>query len=227
MGGPEQMDYTFDFSLILANYPVLLRGLVVTLELWVPCFVVGLLVGFGLALARLSRHAWLRLPSLGYIELFRDTPVLIQLIWFFYAFPIIAGVQLSPFLAACLGLTLNTSAYCAEIFRGGIQSITRGQWEGARALGMRHSVILRRIILPQVIRRMLPALTNRGIELGKVTSLASVLTVHELMYQGRLLSSTYYRPLEMLSTVALVYFVLIYPGSYLSMRLETRLARRG
>jgi polar amino acid transport system permease protein len=221
------MDYSFDFQLILDNYPVLLRGLVTTLALWAPCFVAGIVVGFALALARLSRHAWLRIPSLGYIELFRDTPVLIQLIWFFYAFPIIIGVQLSPFMAAALGLTLNTSAYCAEIFRGGIESIARGQWEGARALGMRHSAIMRRIILPQVFRRMLPAFTNRAIELAKVTSLASVLSVHELMYQGRLLSSTYYRPLEILTVVALVYFVIIYPGSFLSMQLERRFARRG
>ena len=220
------MDYTFDFQLILDNYPVLLRGLLTTLALWAPCFVVGIVLGFTLALARLSRHAWLRISSLGYIELFRDTPVLIQLIWFFYAFPIIIGVQLSPFTAAALGLTLNTSAYCAEIFRGGIESIARGQWEGARALGMRHSAILRRIILPQVFRRMLPAFTNRAIELAKVTSLASVLSVHELMYQGRLLSSTYYRPLEILTVVALVYFVIIYPGSFLSMQLERRFARR-
>jgi polar amino acid transport system permease protein len=220
------MDYTFDFQLILDNYPVLLRGLLTTLALWAPCFVAGIILGFALALARLSQHAWLRIPSLGYIELFRDTPVLIQLIWFFYAFPIIIGVQLSPFTAAALGLTLNTSAYCAEIFRGGIESIARGQWEGARALGMRHSAILRRIILPQVFRRMLPAFTNRAIELAKVTSLASVLSVHELMYQGRLLSSTYYRPLEILTVVALVYFVIIYPGSFLSMQLERRFARR-
>jgi polar amino acid transport system permease protein len=221
------VDYTFDFQLLLDNYPVLLRGLLTTLALWAPCFVAGIVLGFALALARLSRHAWLRIPSLGYIELFRDTPVLIQLIWFFYAFPIIIGVQLSPFMAAALGLTLNTSAYCAEIFRGGIESIVRGQWEGARALGMRHSAILRRIILPQVFRRMLPAFTNRAIELAKVTSLASVLSVHELMYQGRLLSSTYYRPLEILTVVALVYFVIIYPGSFLSMQLERRFARRG
>ncbi len=219
------MDYTFDFQLVLDNYPVLLRGLLMTLALWAPCLIAGLAVGFGLALARLSRHAWLRIPSLGYIELFRDTPVLIQLIWFFYAFTIIIGLQLSPFMAAALGLTLNTSAYCAEIFRGGIESMARGQWEGARALGMRHSAILRRIILPQVFRRMLPAFTNRAIELAKVTSLASVLSVHELMYQGRLLSSTYYRPLEILTVVALMYFVIIYPGSFLSMQLERRLAR--
>jgi polar amino acid transport system permease protein len=219
------VEYTFDFQLVLDNYPVLLRGLLVTLALWAPCFVAGLVLGFGLALARLSRHVWLRIPSLAYIELFRDTPVLIQLIWFFYAFPIIIGLQLSPFMAAALGLTLNTSAYCAEIFRGGIESMAKGQWEGARALGMRHAAILRRIILPQVFRRMLPALTNRAIELAKVTSLASVLAVHELMYQGRLLSSTYYRPMEILTVVALVYFVIIYPGSFLSMQLERRLAR--
>ena len=220
------MGYSFDFGLVWQNYPVLLRGLVVTLELWAPSFAIGMMAGFGLALARLSSHGWLRWPSLGFIELFRDTPVLIQLIWFFYAFPIVIGVQLTPFIAACLGLTLNTAAYSAEIFRGGIQSIARGQWEGGRALGMRRSAILRRIILPQVVRRMLPAFTNRAIELAKVTSLASVLTVHELMYQGRLLSSSYYRPLEILTTVAVIYFVLIYPGSYFSMRLERRLARQ-
>ena len=221
------MGYSLDFSLVLASWPVLLRGLAVTVALWAPSRGVSLVVGLGLALARLARSAWLRWPSLAFIELFRDTPVLIQLIWFFYAFPILAGVQLSPFMAASLALTLNTSAYCAEIFRGGIRSIARGQWEGAKALGMGRTAILKRVILPQVARRMLPAFTNRAIELAKVTSLASILSVHELMYQGRLLSATYYRPLEILTTVALVYFVIIYPGSFLSLRLERRLARRG
>ncbi|MCM2292334.1 amino acid ABC transporter permease [Allorhizobium sp. BGMRC 0089] len=220
------MDYHFDFSLVLRSLPVLLRGLLVTVELWVPSIVIGLSVGLLLALARLSRPAWLRMASLTYIELFRDTPVLIQLIWFFYAFPIVINVQLTPFAAALLGLSLNTSAYGAEIFRGGIQSIAPGQWEGARALGMGRAKILQRIILPQVFRRMLPAFTNRAIEVAKMSSLASVLSVHELMYQGRLLSSTYYRPLEILTTVAFIYFVLIYPGTWLSARLERRMAAK-
>lgn len=220
------MDYQFDFALVLQSLPVLMRGLSVTVQLWIPSLVIGLVGGFFLALARLSDRAILRMPSLAYIELFRDTPVLIQLIWFFYAFPIIIGVQLSPFTAALLGLALNTSAYCAEIYRGGIQSIARGQWEGARALGMRRSKILQRIILPQVFKRMLPAFTNRAIEVAKMSSLASVLSVNELMYQGRLLSSTYYRPLEILTTVAVIYFVLIYPGTWLSSRLERRLAAK-
>jgi polar amino acid transport system permease protein len=152
--------------------------------------------------------------------------VLVQLIWFYYACPIVLGQQLSPLTAAALARTLNTSAYCAEIFRGGIVAIARGQWEGAKAIGMTRAMTMRRVILPQVLKSMLPAFTNRAIELAKVTSLASLLAVNEIMYQGRLLSSTYYRPLEILTVVAVFYFLLIYPGSYLSARLERRLAAR-
>jgi polar amino acid transport system permease protein len=220
------MDYQWDFKIVLDSLPILLRGLVVTIELWLIALVLGLALGLALSLARVSGRAWLNTPAIGYLELFRNTPVLVQLIWFYYAFPIVLGQQLSPFTAAVLGLTLNTSAYSAEILRGGIVSIARGQWEGAKALGMSRAATLRRVILPQVFRRMLPALTNRAIELAKVTSLASLLAVNEVMYQGRLLSSTYYRPLEILTVVALFYFLLIYPGSYLSLRIERRLALR-
>ena len=220
------MKYTWDFAVVADNFPLLLRGLVVTIELWAIAFAIGLALGFAVSLARLSRRAWMNGPAIAFVEVFRNTPVLVQLIWFYYAFPIVLGQQLSPFTAAALALVLNTSAYCAEIFRGGIVSIARGQWEGAKAIGMTRSVTMRRIILPQVMRRMLPAFTNRGIELAKVTSLASLLAVQEVMYEGRLLSSTYYRPLEILTVVAVIYFVLIYPGSYLSYRLERRLAAR-
>jgi polar amino acid transport system permease protein len=220
------MKYEWDFKVVVDNFPLLLRGLVVTVELWAIAFVIGLSLGFVVSLARISGRAWINTPAIAYVEVFRNTPVLVQLIWFYYAFPIVLGQQLSPFTAATLALILNTSAYCAEIFRSGIVSIAPGQWEGAKAIGMTRSVTMRRIILPQVLKRMLPAFTNRGIELAKVTSLASLLAVQEIMYEGRLLSSTYYRPLEILTVVALVYFVLIYPGSYLSYRLERRLAAR-
>ena len=220
------MKYTWDFAVVADNFPLLLRGLVVTIELWAIAFAIGLSLGLAVSLARLSGRAWVNGSAIAFVEVFRNTPVLVQLIWFYYAFPIVLGQQLSPFTAAALALVLNTSAYCAEIFRGGIVSIARGQWEGAKAIGMTRSVTMRRIILPQVMRRMLPAFTNRGIELAKVTSLASLLAVQEVMYEGRLLSSTYYRPLEILTVVALIYFVVIYPGSYLSYRLERRLAAR-
>ena len=220
------MDYTWDFQVIADGFPLLLRGVVVTVELWIVAFATGLLLGFAVSLARVSQRALVNAPAIAFVEVFRNTPVLIQLIWFYYAFPIVLGQQLTPFVAATLALTLNTAAYCAEIFRGGIVSIERGQWEGAKAIGMTRSMTMRRIVIPQVMKRMLPAFTNRAIELAKVTSLASLLAVNELMYQGRLLSSTYYRPLEILTVVALVYLVLIYPGSYLSARLERRLAAR-
>lgn len=219
------MNYTPDFSVVTDNWIVLLRGLWVTIQIWIPSIVLGLMGGFAIAQARLSRRRWLSGTSLIYVELFRDTPVLIQLIWFYYAFPILIGVQLSPFSAALLGLALNTSAYASEIFRGGIRSIHRGQMEGAKAIGMTEGQAMRRIILPQVVKRMLPAFTNRMIEVAKMSSLASVISVHELMYQGRLLSSTYYRPFEILTAVAFIYFVLIYPGTFLAGRLEKHLAR--
>ncbi|KHT00884.1 ABC transporter permease [Pectobacterium brasiliense] len=216
------MHYQWDFSLVWDNLPVLLKGLGVTLELWLLAGVLGTVLGLVFGLFRVFGKRWLSLPARVFVEIFRNTPVLIQLIWFYYAFPVLVGIQFSTFAAAALALTLYSAAYCTEIFRAGLQSIDHGQWEGAKALGMRQAVILRRVVLPQVVRNMLPALTNRMIELAKVTSLASILAVNELMYQGRLLSSTYYRPLEILTVVALLYFILIWPGSYLAARLERR-----
>lgn len=216
------MNYQWDFSIIGQNFPVLLKGLGVTLELWLLAGIGGTFIGLMLGIARTRSQRWAMVLTRSFVEVFRNTPVLIQLIWFYYAFPVLVGIQFSTFGAAALALTLYTAAYSSEIFRAGLQSIERGQWEGAKALGMSRSVALRRIVLPQVFRRMLPALTNRMIELAKVTSLASILTVNELMYQGRLLSSTYYRPVEILTVVALLYFVLIWPGSYLASRLERR-----
>ncbi|MBN3835026.1 amino acid ABC transporter permease [Burkholderia sp. Ac-20344] len=220
------MDFTWDLSVIEKSVPVLLRGVGLTAEMWVIAFPLSLLIGFFLSLGRISHIRWLNYPCIAFVEIFRNTPVLIQLIWFYYAFPIILGTQLSPVTACLMGLVLNTSAYCTEIYRSGILSIGRGQWEGGKAIGMSYCTTMRRIILPQVFKRMLPAFTNRGIELAKVTSLGSVLAVQEIMYQGRLLSSAYYRPLEIFTTVAAVYFLLIYPGSFLSSRLEQRLGKR-
>lgn len=221
------MEFVWDFSSVVQNYTVLLKGVGMTALLWSIAFPAALCIGLILSLGSRTRHRSLWLLTRAYVEIFRNTPVMIQLVWFFYAFPIITGLQLSPFSAALAGLILNASAYCSEIFRGGIASLPRGQWEGARALGMTTTQVLRRIIVPQAFIRMLPAFTNRGIELCKNTSIASVITVQELMYQGRALSSAFYRPLEILSAVAVIYFLLIYPGSYLAARLEKRFALQG
>ena len=221
------MGYQFDFSVVGKSLPVLWRGVVVTVELWALCLIVGLVLGLLVAMLRLAPSASLRFAGRAFVEFFRNIPALIQLIWFFYAFPILIDTQLTSFAAAVLGISLNTAAFSAEIYRSGIQSIEAGQWEGARAIGMSRLQTFRRVILPQVFRRMLPAFTNRAVEVAKVTSLASVLSVHELMYQGRLLSSTFYRPLEIFTTVGIVYLVMIYPLSFASMKLEQRMKRNG
>jgi polar amino acid transport system permease protein len=220
------MDFHWDFSAVLQNYPVLLRGVGMTALLWAIAFPASMVIGFLIALGTGSRNRIVAGMGRSYVELFRNTPVMIQLIWFFYAFPILTGTQLTPVVAALCGLILNASAYCSEIFRGGMASVPNGQWEGARALGMSHPQVLRRVIVPQVFSRMLPAFTNRGIELAKNTSIASVIAVQELMYQGRALSSAFYRPLETLTAVAIIYFLLIYPGSFMASRLEKRFAMR-
>jgi polar amino acid transport system permease protein len=218
--------YQPDFTDVLLNIDLLARGAWITVALWAIAFAFGLAVGLALGLVRSSGNRWLSLPAAAYVEVFRNTPVLVQLVWFYFAFPVLTGWQMSGFTAAALGLALNTSAYCAEIFRGGIASIARGQWEAGRALGMTWAALMRRIVLPLAVRRMVPAFTNRGIELGKMTAIASVIAVHELMYEARLLSSQTFRPLEVFTVIAVLYFVVIYPGTLLSYRLEARLARR-
>jgi polar amino acid transport system permease protein len=221
------LSYQFDFLEILQNVDLLLRGIALTLGLWIIAFMFALVAGLFLGIARGSTRAWLNWPATAYIEVFRNTPVLVQLVWFYYAFPVLTGAQMSPFTAAALGLCLNTSAYCAEIYRGGLQSIVAGQWEAGKALGMTYWTTLRRIILPQAFRRMIPAFTNRAVELAKMTSIASVITVNELMYQARLLSTQTFLPLETFTIVALIYFVLIYPGTLGAYLLERKLLAKG
>lgn len=220
------MDYQWDFGFILTSWPVYVRGAWMTVKLSAVCLALGGIAGLAIALLQLSKLKAVSRLGIFYVEVFRNIPALIQLIWLYYAVPVLTGLQISPVAAALIGISLNTSAYCAEVYRTGIQSIVNGQWEGGKALGMSHGQLLKRIILPQVFQRMLPALTNRAVEVVKVTSLASVISVAELTYEGRLLSATYFRPMEALTMVAVIYLVLIYPVSFLSARLERRLSRK-
>lgn len=212
------------FGEVFANIDLLLEACGLTLVLWAVALAAGLSGGLLVGLARISPRRWIAWPARGYVELFRNTPVLVQLIWFYYALPVLSGIQLPAFAAAALALSLNASAYCAEIYRGGIQSVAAGQWEAAQALGMGRLRLLRRIILPLAVRRMVPAFTNRAVELAKNTSVASIITVHELMYTARLFSSQNYIPMETFTVVAMIYFLLIYPFTLASYVLERRFA---
>ena len=219
------MDYSWDFSAVTANWPLLLVGLGNTIELAAFCLVLGLFFGLFVGLARYSTARVVNWPATIFVEVFRNTPVLVQIMWFYFAFPIVSPFDVDAFTAAALGLTLNTVAFSSEIYRAGIQSIARGQWEAGRALGMTYGQQVRRVILPQAVRRMVPAFTNRAVELVKMTSLASVIAYGELMHQAKTISTIAFNPIEMYTAVALIFFVLIVPLSLLAQRLETRRGR--
>ena len=216
------MIYNWDFASVLANRALLLAGLQNTLILGVTCLSLGLFFGLFVGAARFSRKPIFYYPATAFVEFFRNTPVLVQIIWFFLAFPIIAPFQVNAFTAATLGLTLNTVAFSSEIYRAGLQSIHRGQWEAGRAIGMSYWQQMRRVILPQAVRRMLPAFMNRAVELFKMTSLASVIAYGELMHQAKTVSTLYFNPIEMYTSVALIFFAVLFPATILVRRFELR-----
>jgi len=219
------MDYAWDFGAINRYWSVLWNGLVVTFQLAGISLLAGLALGLFVGMMRFAKSPVLTWPAAVYIEVFRNSPVLVQLVWFYYAFPVLIDTTMSAFMAAVLALSFNTSAFSAELFRGGIQSIDTGQWEAGRALGMRGPTLMRRIILPQAIRRMIPPLTGRAIELTKMTALASTIAVPELLYQGKLINAVTFRPIETYTVVAVIYLVLLWSGTLLVDRVERRLGR--
>ncbi len=184
----------------------------------------GLLFGLIAALAMLSRFAWLRAIALTFVEAFRCTPILVQLIWFHYALPILAGVEMTPITASALALSLYGGSFYSEIIRGGIVSIDSGQSEAGAALGMTPRQTMRRIVLPQAIKRMIPALMNQSIIQFKNSSLVSVLAVPDLVYQSQVAAHDSYRPLETYTAVALAYAAILIPLTIIVRRGEKRLA---
>lgn len=199
----------------------LLLGLWITVQLTVLCGISSLVLGIFVALARMSRFLPLRLLVSGYVQLVRATPLLIQLIYIYYSLPFI-GIRLSPFMAAYLGLTLNVAAYLAEVYRSGIEAVPRGQRDAAAALGMRPWVIMARIVLPQGIRIVIPALGNYMVSLFKDTSLAAVITVQELLFSGQIFAARTYDYFTIYTMVFVLYFVVGYPAIRLVMLLERK-----
>ena len=221
------MDYQWDFASVWTNKALLMTGLQNTLTLGFTCLFLGLFFGMFVGMARYSKDPILKWPATAFVEVFRNTPVLVQIMWFFFAFPIISPFEIDAFTAATLGLTLNTTAFASEIYRAGIQSINKGQWEAGKALGMNYSQQMWRIIIPQAVKRMIPAFMNRSIELMKMTSLASVIAYGELMYQAKIVSTSVFNPIEMYTSVALIFFALIFSFSLVVQFLEYRLKLKG
>jgi polar amino acid transport system permease protein len=217
-------DYSVRLNVVTDNWLFLVSGINATLAVTAGALAIGVALGLPLGMARLSVRRWLSAPSIGYIEVFRNTPALVQLIWIYYCLPILAGINMSAILSCTVALGLNAAAYIAEIFRAGIQSIDRGQVDAARSLGMSYLQAMRKVVLPQAFRRMIPAFVNETVSLIKYSSLVSVLGVADLTYQAQALSTTSYRPIEVFTFIAFVYFLVCTLLSYLARRLELRLA---
>lgn len=216
--------YQWNFAFLADFRSLLFSGVLYTLGYTVLCIVLGLLFGLIAGIGQLSSSRWINAPLKAYVELFRCTPVLIQLIWFYYALPSLLGIEMTASTAAILALSLYGGAFYSEIIRGGIISIDPGQPEAARALGMTRFQIMHRVVLPQALRRMTPPLLNQSIMQLKNTSLVSVLALPDLVYQGQLIVHETYRPLETYTLIALIYLVILLPTTMLVKRLETQTA---
>ena len=212
-------------QLVLDSAPFLLKGTLFTLQLSLGGMVFGLILGFVLALMRLS-HFWpLSWLSRFYVSVFRGTPLIAQLFMIYYGLPQF-GIELDPIPAAMIGLSLNTAAYTSETLRAAISSIEKGQWEAAASIGMNSWQTMRRVILPQAARTALPPLGNSFIGLVKDTSLAATIQVPELFRQAQLVTSRTLEVFTMYLAASIIYWVLATVLSFLQNRLEDRVNRQ-
>ena len=216
------MPYVWDFA-ILGKYSHLFwLGLGWTIAYTIGTILLGTLIGLVVGILRLRRLPVFDWLLVAYIELFRCTPLLVQIIWFYYALPVVLGVNIPAHAAAISVLSLYGGAFYAEIVRGSIESIHVGQWDAARALGLSPWRVLRLVILPQALKPMLAPYVNQSVTQLKNTSLVSVIAVPDLVYNATLINADTYRPLEVYTVVAIAYFVILYPLTLWAARLEAR-----
>ncbi|MBV8651257.1 MAG: amino acid ABC transporter permease [Alphaproteobacteria bacterium] len=206
---------TFEWSVVWDNRWRFIEGAEVTVMLTAATMALALPGGLLLALLRLSPIRIVSGATTGFVEFFRATPLILQIYWVFYVLPAAFDITLSEFATALLGLTLNVSAFNSETFRAGILSIRRGQWNAALALGMTKGQVLRKIILPQAVLRILPALASTWVSLFKDTSLVSIIAVADLSYVSLKIRSETYRVLEVLTAMAALYCLMGYPQAKL------------
>ena len=216
-----------DLSPLTDNWRFFASGFGVTIALSVISAITSILAGLVIALLRLYGPRWLGVVLTFYVDTMRAIPVLVVLVWIYFAFPILAGVTFPPFWAALVALTLHIAAYASEIVRAGIESIRPGQTRAGLAIGMSRAQILRRIVLPQATIRMLPAFGSVLTMAIKDTAIATVIAVPELMHRAETVAGQSYRPVEVFTFVMVLYFLLLFPVTRVVDRLYQRLAHLG
>jgi polar amino acid transport system permease protein len=214
----------FDWTVVAAHKDALAAATGTTVLLTIATMAIAVPCGIVVAALRLYAWAPVRAIATGYVELFRNLPLILVVYWAFYVLPIATEIGLSPFATGLAALALNVTAYNAETFRAGIGSIRRGQLEAAMALGMTRAQALRRVIVPQATRRILPVLASTWVSLFKDTSLVSVIAVTELAYVAMQIRAQTFRVLEMLTAMAVIYWLLGYPQAKLVDWIQRRYA---
>lgn len=220
MNGRTVMEL-LNLDVVKSYGPVLLQGLGTTVLLTIIVIVLAGILAIPLAVVRMARLMVVRLPFEAFVEIIRGTPLILQLFYVYYVLPSI-GLQLEPFTAAVVALTMNYTAFLSEVYRGGIKAVPEGQRNAAAALGMTPLKAFIRIILPQAFRVIIPTLGNYFIALFKDTALASVVTVNELLYTGNLVSSSTYQYFTVYTVTGILYFAAGFPASLLVRYLEKR-----
>ena len=205
------------------NIRFLISGLNVTLTISLLSIFFSLIIGFLIALLGLSKNKFLKAFSRTYIEVFRSIPLLVLLLWVYYGLPIVFGISLSSFIAGIVSLALSDSAFEAEVFRAGIQSIHKGQRDAAQSIGLNKYQAMRLIIFPQALRIILPAIGNQFIYVVKMSSLVSIIGLADLTRKANELVVSVYRPLEIYTFLVIEYLILILIISYLVRKLENKL----
>ncbi|ASP87707.1 amino acid ABC transporter permease (plasmid) [Sinorhizobium meliloti] len=217
---------SFNFAIVLKFQEALLLGLWTTLKLTLICIVLGCVLGFLLALARTSKSAVLRGVSGVYVEFFRGTPVLVQLFWIFFCLPLILGIELSNMASGVIALTLYMGAISSETFRASLKSVGREQLDACVALGLSPWVRTTSVVLPQAVLRAAPTLLSNCVSLFKESALVSAVGMADLMFVGQNISNNTARPVEVLTVVALIYFVIAFPLTRAVTVVEQRILKR-
>jgi polar amino acid transport system permease protein len=218
------MAYHWNFTIVLQYLPKILEGGLHTLALAGASIAIAAPLGILMGILRQRRVPFLLPFVVAYIDFFRTSVALVLICWCYYALPVLIGVNLDTFTAVTIAISLQSSAYMAELTRAGLQSISTGQWEAARALGMPGPMRMRYIILPQAARRMIPVFFLLVIEIAKTTTLAGVVTYPEIVYEAYRVATEIYRPIETFTIVGLVCFIFLFSASRIALYLERRFA---
>jgi polar amino acid transport system permease protein len=214
------VNYTFDFNAV--SLGPLIEGLIVTLELTVAANLIGVILGFPLALLLMSRVAIIRWPATLLVEFFRCTPAIVQIVWFFYCVPMLFNVFLGSMTMGILALGLNLMAFNAEAYRAAIQAVPREQVDAGIALGLNPFQRVLYIVLPNALRASIPVLLTNGIVIFQQSALVAIVAVQDLMYQAKTLATETYRPIETFTIAALIYFAVSFPVTQVVGWLERR-----